>query len=434
MGLMDEILKRLELLHPKIIDLKLDRVKRLLKKLGNPERSLPPIIHVAGTNGKGSTIAMIKAGLEKGGLKAHVYTSPHLVSFNERIEVGGKRIGEDALKKILTECENTNNSKPITFFEITTCAAFLAFSRAPADYTLLEVGLGGEFDATNIIQNPVISIITPISFDHKEYLGDSITKIAKAKVGIIKKNVPAIISIQSAVVRKIIEEKCKETCSKAIWSEESFTVSNSRKSIIQKDSNRNIEFPFPNLTGTHQVSNAMTAISALTHLNIPEKYICEGLKSTYWPARLQKITNGSLYKLIRSYNMKNQLWIDGGHNEDASIQLKNSISFENKKHLHIIYGSLRNKDHKSFLSNLVAVASSLSVVDIKNQPSSLLQTVAVSTAKEVGWEKIYSAHNIRDAIKYICSQNEGATSHATILICGSLYLAGQALKENGVPI
>ena len=434
MDLMDKILKRLESLHPKIIDLKLDRVKRLLKKLGNPERSLPPIIHVAGTNGKGSTIAMIKAGLEKGGLKAHVYTSPHLVSFNERIEVGGKRIGEDALKKILTECENANNSKPITFFEITTCAAFLAFSRAPADYTLLEVGLGGEFDATNIIQNPVISIITPISFDHKEYLGDSITKIAKAKVGIIKKNVPAIISIQSAVVRKIIEEKCKETCSKAIWSEESFTVSNSRKSIIQKDSNRNIEFPFPNLTGTHQVSNAMTAISALTHLNIPEKYICEGLKSTYWPARLQKIKNGSLYKLIKSYNMKNQLWIDGGHNEDASIQLKNSISFKNKKHLHIIYGSLRNKDHKSFLSNLVDVASSLSVVDIKNQPSSLLQPVAVSTAKEVGWEKIYSAHNIRDAIKYICSQNEGATSHATILICGSLYLAGQALKENGVPI
>ena len=434
MDLMDKILKRLESLHPKIIDLKLDRVKRLLKKLGNPERSLPPIIHVAGTNGKGSTIAMIKAGLEKGGLKAHVYTSPHLVSFNERIEVGGKRIGEDALKKILTECENANNSKPITFFEITTCAAFLAFSRAPADYTLLEVGLGGEFDATNIIQNPVISIITPISFDHKEYLGDSITKIAKAKVGIIKKNVPAIISIQSAVVRKIIEEKCKETCSKAIWSEESFTVSNSRKSIIQKDSDRNIEFPFPNLTGTHQVSNAMTAISALTHLNIPEKYICEGLKSTYWPARLQKIKNGSLYQLIRSYNMKNQLWIDGGHNEDASIQLKNSISFKNKKHLHIIYGSLRNKDHKSFLSNLVDVASSLSVVDIKNQPSSLLQRVAVSTAKEVGWEKIYSAHNIRDAIKYICSQNEGAKSHATILICGSLYLAGQALKENGVPI
>ncbi len=434
MDLMDEILKRLESLHPKIIDLKLDRVKKLLRKLGNPERSLPPIIHVAGTNGKGSTIAMIKAGLEKSGLKSHVYTSPHLVNFNERIEIGGKRISEAALKKILTECENANNSEPITFFEITTCAAFLAFSRAPADYTLLEVGLGGEFDATNIIQNPAVSIITPISCDHKEYLGESISKIAKAKAGIIKKNVPTIISKQSSVVRKIIKEKCKENGSDAIWSEEGFTVSISRKSIIQKDRHRNIEFPFPNLTGTHQVMNALTAISTLTHLNIPDKYICEGLKSVYWPARLQKIENGSLYELITSYNIKNQLWVDGGHNEDASVQLRNSMGFINKKHLHIIYGSLRNKDHNSFLKNLVAIASSLSVVQIKDQPSSLLQTVAVSTAKKVGWEKIYSAHNIRDAIKYICSRNEGGESHASILICGSLYLAGQALEENGVPI
>ena len=434
MDLMDEILKRLESLHPKIIDLKLDRVERLLRKLGNPERSLPPVIHVAGTNGKGSTIAMIKAGLQSSGLKTHVYTSPHLVSFNERIEVGSKRISEDALKEVLTECENVNNFQPITFFEITTCAAFLAFSRQAADYTLLEVGLGGEFDATNVIKNPALSIITSISIDHKEYLGNSIREIAAAKAGIIKKNIPAIISKQSPTVKRILEKKCIENSNEVIWAADAFSVSNSRKSITYKHRSRFIEFPFPNLIGKHQISNAMTAISALIHLDIPVKYICDGLKNTYWPARLQKIEKGNLFNLITDYNVKNELWIDGGHNEDASIQLKNSISFKNKKHLHIIYGSLRNKDHKSFLSNLVDVASSLSVVDIKNQPSSLLQTVAVSTAKEVGWEKIYSAHNIRDAIKYICSQNEGAKSHATILICGSLYLAGQALKENGVPI
>ena len=206
---MDEILKRLESLHPKIIDLKLDRVKRLLRKLGNPERSLPPIIHVAGTNGKGSTIAMIKAGLQSCGLKTHAYTSPHLVNFNERIEIAGKRISEDTLQQVLTECENINNSEPITFFEITTCAAFLAFSRKTADYTLLEVGLGGEFDATNIVRSPVVSVITPISFDHKEYLGDTIKKIALAKAGIIKKNTPTVISDQSAKVKKILEAKCK---------------------------------------------------------------------------------------------------------------------------------------------------------------------------------------------------------------------------------
>ena len=431
---MNEILKRLELLHPKIIDLKLDRVKRLLRKLGNPEKSIPPVIHVAGTNGKGSTIAMIKAGLQRSGFRTHAYTSPHLVSFNERIEIGDKRISEDALKEVLNECEKVNNSKPITFFEITTCAAFLAFSRVSADYTLLEVGLGGEFDATNVVQNPVASIITPISLDHKEYLGSSIKKIAAAKAGIIKKNTPTIISNQSPIVKRILDAKCVSNNSNVIWSAESFTVSSSRKSIIQKLSKKSIEYPFPNLIGTHQISNAMTAISTLTYLKVPEKHICEGLTSTYWPARLQEINSGRLYELIKNYNINNKLWIDGGHNEDASIQLSKSVGFMNKKKLHIIFGCLEHKDHRSFLRNLVAVASSLSIVEIDNQPSSLIKTVAVSSAKEVGWKKIYSAYSIRDAIKNICSRNEGLTPQVSILICGSLYLAGQALKENGVEI
>ena len=431
---MDEILKRLELLHPKIIDLKLDRVKRLLRKLGNPEKSIPPVIHVAGTNGKGSTIAMIKAGLQRSGFRTHTYTSPHLVSFNERIEIGDKRISEDALKEVLNECEKVNNSQPITFFEITTCAAFLAFSRVSADYTLLEVGLGGEFDATNVVQNPVASIITPISLDHKEYLGSSIKKIAAAKAGIIKKNIPTIISNQSPKVKRILEAKCVSNNSNVIWSAENFTVSSSRKSIIQKLSKKSIEYPFPNLIGTHQISNAMTAISTLTYLKVPEKHICEGLTSTYWPARLQEINNGSLYELIKKYNINNKLWIDGGHNEDASIQLSKSVGFMNKKNLHIIFGCLKHKDHRAFLRNLVAVASSLSIVEIDNQPSSLVKTVAVSSAKEVGWKKIYSAYSIRDAIKNICSQTEALAPQVSILICGSLYLAGQALKENGVEI
>ena len=178
----------------------------------------------------------------------------------------------------------------------------------------------------------------------------------------------------------------------------------------------------------------MTAISTLMYLKVPEKHICEGLKSTYWPARLQEINSGSLYKLIKNYNINNKLWIDGGHNEDASIQLSKSVGFINKKNLHIIFGSIKNKDHRSFLRNLVAVASSLSIVEIDNQPSSLIKEVAVSRAKEVGWQKIYSAHSIRDAIRKICSQDEGSAPPVSILICGSLYLAGQALKENGVEI
>ena len=434
MDLMDEILKRLESLHPKIIDLKLDRVERLLRKLGNPERSLPPVIHVAGTNGKGSTIAMIKAGLKSSGLKTHAYTSPHLVSFNERIEVGGKRISEGALKKVLTECEDVNNSQPITFFEITTCAAFLAFSRQTADYTLLEVGLGGEFDATNVIKNPAISIITSISFDHKEYLGNSIREIASAKAGIIKKNTPTIISNQSSIVERILEKKCLENRSDVIRAEDGFSVSNSRKTITLKHRGRIIEFPFPNLIGKHQISNAMTAISALMHLDIPENCICRGLRTTYWPARIQKIEKGNLFNLIIDYNINNQLWIDGGHNEEASIQLKKSMSFINKKNLHVIYGSLKNKDHTSFLKNLTFIASSLCVVEIETQPSSLPKTKAMVAAKKAGWKKIYPANSIREAIKYICSENNSCGSQVSILICGSLYLAGEALRDNGVRI
>ena len=431
---MDEILKRLESLHPKIIDLKLDRVKRLLRKLGNPERLLPPIIHVAGTNGKGSTIAMIKAGLQTSGLRTHAYTSPHLVHFNERIEIANKRISDDALKDVLTECENVNNSEPITLFEITTCAAFLAFSRETADYTLLEVGLGGEFDATNVIQNPVVSIITPISFDHKEYLGNTLKKIALAKAGIIKKNIPTVISNQSAEVKELLEARCKANRSDIFWSAKSFTVSSSRKSIILKKGGKSIKYPFPSLTGTHQISNAMTAISTLNHLQIPDHYICKGLKSTYWPARLQKIEKGNLFEFIKTYNINNQLWLDGGHNEAASIRLRESLSFINKKNLHIIYGSLRNKDHISFLKNLEQISSSLCLVEIESQPSSLLKKVAFADAKEMGWDEVYAAVDIRDALKYICRKENGVDQHVSILICGSLYLAGQALKENGLSI
>jgi dihydrofolate synthase/folylpolyglutamate synthase len=430
MDLMDEILNRLQSLHPKIIDLKLDRVKALLNKLGNPERSLPPIIHVAGTNGKGSTIAMIKSALQSSGLKSHVYSSPHLVKFNERIEIAGKRICDKTLKRLLNECEKVNNSNPITFFEITTCAAFLAFSREHADYTLLEVGLGGEFDATNVVQNPAISIITSISFDHREYLGDSIKEIAMAKAGIIKKNVPTIIAKQSPQVKKILKERCSANFSEPIWSSEKFTISKARKTILQRQTNNTIEFPFPNLLGTHQICNAMTAISALTYLNVPYKDICEGLKSTYWPARLQKIDRGNLVQVIRAFNTKNELWIDGGHNVGASIHLRKSLSFINKKNLHIIYGSLKNKDYLTFLKNLSFIASSLHVVEIDDQPSSLNKNEAVHAAKKVGWKKVTSAHSILDALRSICSTNGKDDNNVSILICGSLYLAGQALKEN----
>ena len=265
-------------------------------------------------------------------------------------------------------------------------------------------------------------------------MGNSIREIAAAKAGIIKKNIPAIISKQSPTVKRILEKKCIENSNEVIWAADAFSVSNSRKSITYKHRSRFIEFPFPNLIGKHQISNAMTAISALIHLDIPVKYICGGLKNTYWPARLQKIEKGNLFNLITDYNVKNELWIDGGHNADASVQLKNSMNFINKKNLHVIYGSLKNKDHISFLKNLTVIASSLCVVDIEQQSSSLPKTEAVVVAKEAGWNKIQTAKNIREAIKYICSKDDSYDSQVSILICGSLYLAGEALKQNDILI
>ena len=265
-------------------------------------------------------------------------------------------------------------------------------------------------------------------------MGNSIREITTAKAGIIKKNIPIIISKQSPTVKRILEKKCKENSNEVIWASDGFSVSNSRKSITYKHSSRLTEFPFPNLIGRHQISNAMTAISALIHLDIPVNYICSGLKNTYWPARLQKIEKGNLFNLITDYNVKNELWIDGGHNEDASIQLKKSMGFIDKKNLHVIYGSLKNKDHISFLKNLTVIASSLCVVDIEQQPSSLPKTKAVVAAKEAGWEKVHMAKDIREAIKHICSKNDFCDCQVSILICGSLYLAGEALKQNDILI
>ncbi|MDC3067659.1 bifunctional folylpolyglutamate synthase/dihydrofolate synthase [Paracoccaceae bacterium] len=431
---MDQILKRLHRLHPKLIDLKLDRVTKLLKKLGHPERALPPVIHVAGTNGKGSTIAMIKAALKSFGLKTHVYTSPHLVKFNERIEIAGKRISDHKLNSLLEECEKINNSNPITFFEITTCAAFLAFAREYADYTLLEVGLGGEFDATNVVKRPLLSIITPISLDHKEYLGDSLDKIALAKAGIIKRDTPVIISKQKQRVMNLLQLHCKKMKSEVIWSSD-YEKMLSRKKYFRINKNGEfLEFPFPNLEGTHQVVNATTAITALLHLNIPQKNICDGLREVYWPARLQKIEKGKLFDLIRGYNNKNELWIDGGHNEEASKSLQESMSNKDKDKFHIIYGSLKNKDYDSFLGNMSRVANTLCVVEIKNQPNSLTTEELLFSAKKFKWRRILSAVSIWDALNLVCSNKASKNSETSILICGSLYLAGEALKENMMEI
>ncbi len=427
---MDNIFERIQKLHPKIIDLKLERVERLLNKLGNPEKKLPSIIHVAGTNGKGSTIAMIRAALKSKGSLVHVYTSPHLVNFTERIHVAGKEISKSYLRDLLLECEEKNKSLPITFFEITTCAALLAFSRSKADFTILEVGLGGEFDATNVIKNPLLSVITPISIDHKEFLGKTIEKIAESKAGIIKTNSVTIVGKQTPKVESLLKLRCQRVGSQFVNTSDNIFFSKKEKKIIVKKKDLTLKFPLPNLIGVHQITNAMTAIMALVKLQIPKENICDGIKNAYWPARLEKINSGRLQKIVNNYNTSNEIWVDGGHNVDASKVLKTSIQAMKPMDLHIIYGSLKNKDYKNFLESFMELSTSLWAIKIRNQPSSLSTHIIVKEARDLGYINPKKIKNLIEGINQICTQTNSRNTPIRILICGSLYLAGEVLREN----
>ncbi|MBE0552361.1 MAG: bifunctional folylpolyglutamate synthase/dihydrofolate synthase, partial [Rhodobacteraceae bacterium] len=297
-------------LHPKVIDLTLDRVHRLLAALDHPERHLPPVIHIAGTNGKGSTQAMIRAGLEAGGDKVHAYTSPHLARFHERIRLAGELISEPALTALLDECVQKNGPDGITFFEITTCAAFLAFARTPADWTLLEVGLGGRLDATNVVEAPRLCIITPVSMDHESYLGDTVAKIAGEKAGIIKRGVPVIVGPQTEEGLMVIEDRAARLGAPVLAFGQHWNVWEERGRLIYQDENGLLDLPLPNLPGPHQVQNAGAAITALRALG-RDGAACEAaVTRAFWPARMQRLRHGPLVDLAPGV----ELWLDGGHN------------------------------------------------------------------------------------------------------------------------
>jgi dihydrofolate synthase / folylpolyglutamate synthase len=297
-------------LHPKVIDLTLGRVERLLAALGNPERSIPPVIHVAGTNGKGSTQAMIRAGLEAGGDRVHAYTSPHLARFHERIRLAGELISEDLLTRLLDECVTANGGEEITFFEITTCAAFLAFSRVPADWTLLEVGLGGRLDATNMIDRPRLTIITPVSLDHQAFLGDTVGAIAGEKAGIIKRGVPVIVGPQTDEGLQVIEAQAARLGAPVLAHGQHWHVSEDRGRLVYQDESGLLDLPLPNLPGPHQIQNAGAAIAALRYLGRDEAACEAAVTRAEWPARMQRLRHGPLVELAP----KVELWLDGGHN------------------------------------------------------------------------------------------------------------------------
>jgi dihydrofolate synthase / folylpolyglutamate synthase len=433
----DLVLERLNKLHPKIIDLELSRVLRLLERVGHPERKLPPVIHVAGTNGKGSVVAYLRAILEAAGYRVHVYTSPHLVRFNERIRLAGTLIEEQALIELLEECEQANGGQTITFFEITTVAAFLAFTRTPADVVLLEVGLGGEFDATNVIDQPLASVLMPISMDHMQFLGDTIEKIAAAKAGIIKHGRPAIVGRQPPEASAVFEAKAKALNAPLYrYGKEWFADGVLKESLRFLDSRGPRRYPKPGLLGSHQFANAGTAIAAtrwLEGFKIPEGAIAQGLREVEWPARMQRLEGGPLIDMLPAGW---ELWLDGGHNEDAGQVIADMIrDWQNQdrgrnieRPAHAIFGMLSSKDPIAFLKPLAPLLDDLNAVAIPGDHATLSAEDCVKAGTAVGL--ISSGYpSVEAALRSVVDAHEGGPP-CRVLICGSLYLAGTVLAEN----
>ncbi|SPH16703.1 Dihydrofolate synthase/folylpolyglutamate synthase [Defluviimonas aquaemixtae] len=418
----DLILSRMMALHPKIIDLTLDRVWRLLEALGHPERALPPVIHIAGTNGKGSTQAMIRAGLEAKGERVHAYTSPHLARFHERIRLAGELISEDRLTDILAECEAANGGIPITYFEITTCAALLAFARTEADWTLLEVGLGGRLDATNVVDRPALTIITPVSLDHQQYLGDTLPEIAGEKAGIIKRGVPCIVGPQEDDGLEVIEAKAARLGAPLLVHGQHWRAWEERGRLIFQDETGLLDLPLPNLPGPHQIDNAGAALAALRHLGADEAACEAAVTTAYWPARMQRLTHGPLVEAAGSC----ELWLDGGHNPAAGRMLAGTIATMPPKPTHLVVGMLNTKDIGGYLRPLAEHATSLTAVSIPGEAATLTAEQTQEAAARAGIAAAL-AESVVAAIRTVAANDPGAR----ILICGSLYLAGGVLRENG---
>ncbi len=436
MDSLDALLSRLFTLHRKTIELSLGRIERLLAALGSPQERLPPIVHVAGTNGKGSTIAFMRAILEAAGKRVHVYTSPHLVRFHERIRLGaqggGRLVADAELFAALTECEKANGGKPITFFEVTTAAAFKLFSEHPADYLLLEVGLGGRFDATNVIAHPRATVITPVSIDHPEFLGATVDKIAFEKAGILKRGAPAILGLQHDAALAVLEREARRIGAPLMVAERDFSAREEHGRLVFEDERGLLDLPLPRLIGRHQHQNAAAAIAVLRSIEPDLKHAAfeDGLVLAEWPARLQNLAKGHVPALAPAGA---EVWLDGGHNEDAGRALAQAMAeFEDKtqRPLVIICGTLATKDTGGFLRAFKGLAQEVLAVPV-NADQYAKPAVEVAAAANANGIQAAACDSVKSALLFLAAREWPYPPR--ILIAGSLYLAGEVLALNGTP-
>jgi dihydrofolate synthase / folylpolyglutamate synthase len=430
----DTLLERLKQLHPQSIDLSLGRIGRLLSRLGNPQGKLPPVLHVAGTNGKGSFLAFIRAIAEALGEGVHVYTSPHLVHFHERIVLAGPHgsapIDEDLLVACLARAEAANGGELITLFEITTAAAFLAFAETPADLLLLETGLGGRLDATNVVMKPVLTAITPISIDHVSFLGDTLTEIAGEKAGILKGGVPCVVGRQEREAFEVIERRAEQVGAPVHVAGRDFDMNEQQGRLVFQTATRLIDLPLPRLTGRHQIDNAGAAIAAASLLfgdALTTRALEHGLTHAEWPARLERLAVGGLHAYVVDGT---EIWIDGGHNAAGGKVIAHALAELDERvprPVHLIFGMMDTKDAQAFIAPFKGLVERIYTVPIPDEPNAFGAEALAEIARAEGFD-VVAAMSLPDALLRSQAVLQGP---GRVLICGSLYLAGHALTLHG---
>ncbi len=432
-----EVIARLSALHPAKIDLSLERIQRLLEKLGHPERKLPPVIHVAGTNGKGSTLAYLRAMLEASGLRVHVYTSPYLVRANECYRLGrvggGVLVSDGELQAALQRCEAANAGAPITVFESKTAAAFCLFADHPADVVLLEVGLGGRLDATNVVEQPLASVITPVSMDHMEFLGTTLTSIAGEKAAIIKRGVPVVCAEQADEAMAVIEKEAQRMRAPLFAAGQQWHVSVERGRLVYQDERGLMDLAAPKLFGRHQFDNAGLAIATLRATDafkVSHAAFEAGIVGAEWPARMQRLSTGRLIALAPAGS---EIWLDGGHNAEGgrvAAAALGDLEERVPRQLVIIAGMMANKDAGGFLANFAGQTRHIIAVPIPGEDKAMAPDRLADAARQLGM-RVEIADGIEAALTSLAR-----LAYATpprILIAGSLYLAGHVLALNGTP-